>query len=562
MLTCEQTLEKLLGSQSLVSAIGTACSLRSANLISIGLLLLWALSPLGGQSSLRLLHETNSTALENGTVYYSDHAAPADFEEASWRKIIPTIITASLSTSQDVKIKPVDIWSHPKVPRLDIIEQQAISDPLAEGTWVDVNPTANQTYSSWTGINVQNLRQNEHAAFQVKYNYVYFDQQSVSLESPKVTYDNLVASTAVFPPLNGTPKTDQEAMNIFENITSAGTAIMPGPPRQQLFLRAGYPLNDTQKGSDLTTMFGFSLNRGPVSFMWGEPYLKTDGSNRYLYQMYSYTPRIVTVDAQIECEARDCSVTRLRHVPSESAASLENACNGGQTYRIGCITSATYTLFHFLRYIPATLASYGNDAGVFELWLKGNNVTFVIGENPQPNLISDKEKSNRITTLLNTYWQASAWGYQITRDGFLDKPDYPWTGSPQSTAPERYMNASEAVFSHPVPIYEADIGWIVSLLIISIILLVLGIMNVAFAFLTIAPDLFYYASSLARENPYTKTPDGGTALDGAQRSRMLKDMQVQIADVSPESRVGYVVLKSVDDGDFQAGRLQKSRLYW
>jgi hypothetical protein len=102
-----------------------------------------------------------------------------------------------------------------------------------------------------------------------------------------------------------------------------------------------------------------------------------------------------------------------------------------------------------------------------------------------------------------------------------------------------------------------------TLLLISTLLLLLSIASVVFSFLTIAPDLFYYASSLARENPYTDTPDGGTALDGGERSRLLKAMKVQIADVSPENQIGYVVLKSVgSDEDFKTGRLKKGRLYW
>jgi hypothetical protein len=125
------------------------------------------------------------------------------------------------------------------------------------------------------------------------------------------------------------------------------------------------------------------------------------------------------------------------------------------------------------------------------------------------------------------------------------------------------MNQTESTFSRSIPVYQADIGWIAGLLIISIVLLLLGLANIVISSLTIAPDLFYHASSLARENPYTNTPSGGTALDGAQRSRLLRNLKVQIADVSSEHEVGYIVVKSVsDEENFQTGRLKKGRLYW
>lgn len=102
-----------------------------------------------------------------------------------------------------------------------------------------------------------------------------------------------------------------------------------------------------------------------------------------------------------------------------------------------------------------------------------------------------------------------------------------------------------------------------TLLLISVVLLPLSIVNAVVTFTTLAPDLFYYASSLVRENPYTDTPDRGTATDGGERSRLLKAMKVQITDVSPEKQIGHVVFKSIgDDDSFKTGRLKNGRLYW
>lgn len=237
------------------------------------------------------------------------------------------------------------------------------------------------------------------------------------------------------------------------------------------------------------------------------------------------------------------------------------------------MTNATYAVFTSLRYFPTSLASsFSSFKGAtttnsaLTRWLMGDDWPYNTGTDMAvltQATITNRERTNRITTVLNKYFQACAWGYQVTRSGFFDIPECSWADSQNSRSPDRWIGASNAVFSHPVPIYRADVGWIVCLLLMALVLLLLGIVNVAYSFVTIAPDLFYSASSLARENPYTNTPDGGTMMDGAERSRLLRNLKVQIADVSPENQVGYVVVKSVEgDKEFSAGRLKKGRMYW
>ncbi|KAF1925615.1 uncharacterized protein M421DRAFT_398148 [Didymella exigua CBS 183.55] len=566
-------LERLLGSQSLVSAIGTAWSLRSANSISICLLLLWALSPLGGQSSLRLLHQTNSTVSENGTIYYSNPVAPIDIEEAgNWLPIVSTVLTASLAASVEDRARSVDSWNHPRVPRLDTIEQKAVTDALEE-TWIDVDSSKNQTYSSWTGINVQGLRQTTHAAFQVKHNYMYLDCPPPSIDTPENTLDGLYASNmAVFPRLART-EANQSASDTLTNVSIAGSTVSE-VSSQSFFLRAAKLTNSTDGTPNMTTPW-FFLDREPISFLFGLHISGRQNANtnlpmESLFVMYTCSLHIITVDVQIVCRSGDCSVTRLRRIPNESASSLEAACETGPFHRIGCMTNATNTVFQFLRYLPTSVASlfshYKDQAttnGAFTRWLMGSDDPFGALKLLSLATITDRERINRLTTMLNTYFQGCSWGYQVTRAALYDKPDYPWAGERDSRSPDRWISASDAIFSDLVPVYRADVGWIMSLLLISLILLMLGIVNLAHSLTTIAPDIFYYASSLARENPYTNTPDGGTALSGSERSRLLKNMKLQVADVSPESQYGYVAVKSVESQeDFLPSRLRKDRMYW
>jgi hypothetical protein len=65
-------LEQLVGSQNLAAAVECAILIRNLTLLCIGIILLWALSPLGGQSSLRALDMRRRSTFGNQPVDYFD----------------------------------------------------------------------------------------------------------------------------------------------------------------------------------------------------------------------------------------------------------------------------------------------------------------------------------------------------------------------------------------------------------------------------------------------------------------------------------------------------------
>jgi hypothetical protein len=136
------------------------------------------------------------------------------------------------------------------------------------------------------------------------------------------------------------------------------------------------------------------------------------------------------------------------------------------------------------------------------------------------------------------------------------------TGRPRDSL-DREMDQTNATRVREFPVYKADVPWILLLLFCSVILFLLGIANIIAAFYVSVPDIFGYVSSLTRENPYVDVPDGGTMLDGTDRSRILKDLRVQLADVRVGDEVGYIALKSLakEPGSDNGLRSRKGRLY-
>jgi hypothetical protein len=74
---------------------------------------------------------------------------------------------------------------------------------------------------------------------------------------------------------------------------------------------------------------------------------------------------------------------------------------------------------------------------------------------------------------------------------------------------------------------------------------------------TLGPELFGFVTSMTYENPWVKVPDGGTMLDAMERARLLKDVEVCVADVRGNDNVGHIA--------FAAGvplrKLERGRLY-
>ncbi|KAK3364704.1 hypothetical protein B0T25DRAFT_514332 [Lasiosphaeria hispida] len=63
---------------------------------------------------------------------------------------------------------------------------------------------------------------------------------------------------------------------------------------------------------------------------------------------------------------------------------------------------------------------------------------------------------------------------------------------------------------------------------------------------TEAPDILGYVSTMTRDSPHVSVSEGGSALDGIDRARLLKELRVQIQDVRPHDGVGYLAVASVE----------------
>ncbi|KAF2827174.1 hypothetical protein CC86DRAFT_369384 [Ophiobolus disseminans] len=538
-------LEHVIGSQSLVAAIGHAITLHSLNFLTLGLLAIWALSPLGGQSALRLVHETNNTVLENRPVFYANVDAASDFpvggNNVDAFNLVNSVVSTALLTVDTLEWSPTDTWNHPKIPRLEELEQSESRNDTNR-SWYNVDPQANHSYAALTGVDVVNLSKSGATNLTIPYEYMYFGCDLSPQNNLTTTEAQGVSNT--FPNYRTQLKYlhDLDAAGKLESYTQ--------------FLKNA-TISLAPKGS-LTRSF-FFYTRGsaikPDALIYGS---KMVGLTYYLFEC---SMKSVMVEANIICKADSCGVERLRRL------NVDRKIRNGR-YLPYDVVNDGYTARMFVQY----LASIGGENSI-----GGNNPVdaYIYGHRPfgkgasgTPMLnwtsyIADPQRSldmsHRLTRFANTYWDASRWPLTVTRndpfEGSLDQTSH----EPSS---ELRMNRTEAVVMRQVAIYRANAGWVACLVVCSCVLLLLGIFSFFLSLRITAPDIFDYVSSFTRDNPYVNAPHGGSGLDGAERARLLRKLPVQLGDVDAGAETGYITLKSIDgDTDRKAGKVKRERMY-
>ncbi|KAL2832627.1 hypothetical protein BDW59DRAFT_157448 [Aspergillus cavernicola] len=175
------TLELLNGSTTLVNTICTYLSLRSVHLLGLALILLWSISPLGGQSPLHSITERQIISSTSLPLQYLDTSRSSNDTPASNfqgsdstepANAVALLLATNLLAPSTIRTSSMDFWDNVKIP----CYKHLSGSPDAAG-WVAVS---NQTleYSSLIGIPVMGLAQTGNVSFTLK--STYFD---LALES-------------------------------------------------------------------------------------------------------------------------------------------------------------------------------------------------------------------------------------------------------------------------------------------------------------------------------------------------------------------------------------------
>ncbi|KAA6409996.1 MAG: hypothetical protein FRX48_06610 [Lasallia pustulata] len=500
-------LEQLMGSVTIFSTLEVQLLLRSFNFLGCTLILVWALSPLGGQASLRLLgNGTHAIRSQQDLKYLSSDSVPLNYLTDYYNFEIDGLYSAALFSPPNAQATGMDLWGNVKIPVLETLQS---GNSESEG-WLTVN-SSNATYSSLLGLPIDGLATSGQSTFTVETYYMTLDCPFLDhVSREEVNWTSMLSEEyrQTQPDDNSSFCHENNTNNVFGFIVDS----------KSNFSRHGVLLP----------------NESPYSA--APPYVlfASIADEGYNATLANCSLTRSSVESNITCQGTSCAVTQMRRSTFDRRPSDYTPLY------------ANYTRLTFW-------SSWANAAGVSlpfittatptELFIQNGSLTAAFATLSQALLVANlyelpaRTFSVRLSLLWNTYWQCRlAPQYQT---GYLPSnltefPDQGLTGN--------IVNATTATVTRLQPVYVSNHPWAIMLLIASLVLFICGIYGAILKCRTVAPDVLGNVSSLTRDNPYVPLPGGGTALDGLERARLLKDLKVRLQDVTPGDPLGHIAL--------------------
>jgi hypothetical protein len=497
-------LEQLLGSGSLYGALQTQWSLRAFNIAGMVLVALAILSPLGGQASLQMLKREEKPIFSEPNAVYLDteQQAYSWFESGTYYYYalppLNAMYTSSLMAPESVKNSPMDLWGNIKIPYLSRLS----SSPNNTG-WKDV-PAQNVLYSSLVGIPVSGLPEPANTSFTMETSYL-------DLDCYNITNGSFINTTIA----------DQSATKFWGMQDNTYSISLDG------FLPLYYGtvwsyVNETNRTFPQRTLLFQSQAEYGSGFTLAYCYIST-----------------AYVEAAIECAGHACTVTNMR--PSQ------------KRHPDPLLVPLDFPIF-FNEFSAQFGLATGNDApetsSTTELYIQNPVDPFSGGDRVTVDLykLPRDEMAVRLGQVLNTYYlgSLSPWGFMgLTSAAELSDGA---TGNISVTA----VSTTNRV------VFVCQWAWWVVFIFANIVMLITASVGAILHWHSTGPDILGYVSSMTRDSPYVRLPPGGSTLDGMERARLLKGVEVQLRDVQEKQETGRLAFASPER---ELVPLAKGRIY-
>lgn len=497
-------LEQLVGCQSVFLAIERQICLRNFSIVGVCSILVWLLSPFGGQSALRVLRQETRYLNTTQTYHYLD---PLNVEESvmggasainSGRSTFTPLFLAALLSSADFQVKPADLWGNVKLP-----SYRAIENTTAE-EWKSVPSYKDNTvkWSSLIGIPVSAFNGQDFTAHSMNHFTVKARQFDISCTS-NAEISRGPSTNASWPTIS--PWRLETAIEQPKNCTDGcklkGCDAYPCPFNSTSM---------TDTGSDTET-----ASRAECEYS------------------YEY------VEASVECIGSLCRAISMRKLDMYTDGYSEDSddfLRGVVMYNLMTTLSSVDTI--------GVAAARVRGSTNMEAWLMDpeNFIGATGGVNVDLYQLPVDVFADRLTILWNTFFQATYASRALA--GNLDKATS--MNITDNLGTNITFNSTQSLVSQRVDVYRVNWRWFSVLLGCSLVLLCAAYAGLVLKYLSIAPDIVGYASSLTLLSPYVPTPTGGTTLHGLERTALLHNLPIRLGDVCPNDPVGAIALAAND----------------
>ncbi|KAH8902051.1 hypothetical protein BR93DRAFT_362954 [Coniochaeta sp. PMI_546] len=538
-------LEQLIGSNSFGSAIKQPFLLRRLDLLTLLLLVVWCLSPLGSQALQRTY--TIGPEIVNTTmpVLYLDMTVSNRFFSYNnlavlmHQNTIYDVMQKMSSFYVATFLPPAawqydleDNWNHPKPIWID--SDKAITAPATTshyGVPLILTKSIFSTQESTTSAPGDTNLRSERTSFPMT--SAYFEFQCGDWSVVNGSYFN---STV------GLPE------SIKWQASLSGTA-------HYLFY------SDTaNEQTDVMTMqfnrmkFGSTITNGSTVVV-GADALPTSG-NDSLHSLIDCSFKQKFVDFPVECYQDSGSQTGVAEcmyatdgdedgtwaVHETPPGNLKNTSGASLFYGFDSTFAQNTSPFHHENEVITT----PNEIylGLYSQEDKFDKFHFNLS-----SLTTPQEFGRRISYLFNTWMDL---GNSVQYLTYTKQSDI------QQGQEDQFISVNATHVYTAGQVFFISPGWVIGYFLCAGLLLIAGTLSVIVESMTVAPDILGYVSTVARNSKYLQLPKTNSAMNGGERARVLGETKVMMQDVKAKADVGRIALGLKHE---KAEPLKPGRLY-
>ncbi|KJZ75452.1 hypothetical protein HIM_05148 [Hirsutella minnesotensis 3608] len=566
------SLEFLLTSQTSVAALKNLFIIRHIRVWTIAIVVVWCLSPLGGQAATRSLSleqkSINSTLpaihylggnVSDMNVFYSGIGfeyvpfsgasiqntiisdmksaivasfytiyALASHSNGSSRRF-ETIVQALGGPQQAARLGQRDLWRNVRIPFIELLPGYNATERDA---WVAVPSDQVAPYASLIGLPIRggSFPRAGNSTMIVKTHYQtlscgkdFNGTEWHKAGSTRLLYHNTTSGSKYLNEQYKGLARNKVYPNIFLDIVNDTAAV--ADHLNQSF----YPV--TEPATKLELVIGGGCHEDIPEWTWTTMMRICSISTTY-------------IDMEVNCTRlgpmadTNCQAERVRHTPGFPL--------------VGNLTalSSKLTMEGIIWEMPMTTASYHvSHYSNLEMYLQEPPLLIqrrddLIGN--QPGCFSNVPThvfEARLATALNTFIMGM---YNST---VLTGSD----GTSLENRGQAWHNGTAVWTEFKPSVYAINMAWFSAWIASTLVLLVCGVTGVYLRCLIKAPDFLDSVVGLTRDSPLIEVSHGGSGISGCDRLQAIKDVKVKICDIMPDEEVGRIALTT---------RINDSRLRW
>ncbi|KAJ4110277.1 hypothetical protein NW768_012037 [Fusarium equiseti] len=505
-------LEQVFGSQSFATALERVFFVHTHIFLSVIILTTWALSPLGGQSSSRILGFGNATEVANGTVNYLHPAYQVSSYLArrpllATRASVAALYSSNLLSSLEQKRSPRDMWELPKIP-------QVTSDYKKVGKAYMVDQKALESgddhYASLLGVKLRGLGSSQEATehnFTVQTSYIDLDCELTDYKFDLDTdyWKNKTTS-------------DRKGEGAYVDVQCPVPWEEWNESNDPPALELTYFIRWERRREEYDSRNYWAAINCTMQTVWLETNIHC-GPQPTSTSCYAYQQRRIN---STQHPNRPPRLMRKRFGALQQALGFWPEASGDSGFE-GPQATENYIMGELHPYAGQDYRDWGG-----------------VGRRHSSDI------SRRLTTAFNTFWDATLnpLGHTNVSFGALNSSN---TTYEDEFNPEPFMNATVGTMTRTFEVYRASQLWVAILLTATMILQIFAILGLVLEAVIVGPEVLGFASSLTRDNRYVPVPAGNSALDGPERARAFGDLRLQLADVEPGQENGYIAVHALQN---------------